>query len=158
MAGRRKSRSTPLNISLKDSDKLQKYMDDLTSDVNTAVSAAVRHGIAQAINVIRDKTRANIAASDFQATQPTKKYGVPLIEAVQTYMVKGQKYGQVNILGPKENLGLWITRFFEMGAKRRNRGMIGPRYFFKKATANAENIAVDLVEKSIQETINNLNS
>lgn len=134
-------------------------MSDLFDDTQTAVLAATRHGIAQAVNVIRDKTRENIAASDFQSTQPTKKYGVPLIEAVRQYMVKGKPTGIIHILGNRQsNDGTWITRFYEMGVKRLNRGMIGPRYFFKKATANAENIAVDLVEKSIQETINNLNS
>lgn len=151
---KRKSRSTPLVIQLKDSDKLSQYVSDFLSDTDNAVKSATRHGISQAIDTIINKTRANIAASDFQSKRPSRQYGVPLIEGVRAYMVKGQPFGVTHILGDtRHNDGTWRLRFFEMGVTRKKRGMIGPNYFFKHATADAENIAISLVQQAIDKNL-----
>lgn len=157
MGSRRKSRSAPLVIQLKDSDKLSQYVSDMLSDTDNAVKTATRHGISETINTIINKTRANVSASDFQSTRPSRQYGVPLIEGVRAYMVKGQPFGVVHILGDtRHNDGTWRLRFFEMGAKRAKRGIIGPNYFFKHASADAENIAISLVQQAIDKNLQEL--
>ena len=152
---RRKSRSTPLNITLKDSDELQKYIADILSDTDNAVKSATRHGISNAINAIINKTRANVASSDFNSST-SRQYGVGLIEGVRGAMVKGQPIGIAHILGNKYNDGTWRLRFFEMGAKRKKRGIIGPRYFFKHAIANAESDTISLIQQAIDKNLQEL--
>jgi hypothetical protein len=152
---RRKSKSTPLTITLKDSDALKQYIADILSDTDNAVKSATRHGISNAVNTLIDKTRANIAASDFKSSS-SQHYGVGLIHGARGALVKGQPFGIVHILGNRYNDGTYRLRFFEGGAKRKNRGIIGPRYFFKHAIANAESLTISLIQQAIDKNLQEL--
>lgn len=102
-------------------DDLKTFFGDLFDKTNTRVMQAARHGVSEAINIIKNTTWANVSSIPYKMTTPTKKYGVPLIEGIKAYMYKGEATGFVDILGNRrQDDGTWMLRFFAgNGAVRR---------------------------------------
>lgn len=143
---------------------LNAYFKDLFDKTNTRVMQAARHGVSDAINRIKEKTKSKISSSWFNATAPTKKYGVPLIEGVKAYMWKGEPTGFADILGNRyTNDGTWMLRFFEGGTKERKSkfgnsyGKIRPAWFFGDAVASIGSDAILDIQNSIQHAIDEIN-
>lgn len=143
-------------VEINKSGELQKYFGDLFDKTNREIKHAMFDGIATTIDAIKTRTLNNIAGSDFKSST-SNKFGVGLIEGVRAFMVKGEG-GIVHVLGNmKSNDGTWRLRFFEGGATRKNRGIIGPRYFFKHAISGADAEAMSNITARIQQAINDIN-
>lgn len=158
----RRTAKPPRVIQLKDSDKLTKYINDMLSETQNSVKSAARHGISETVNQIKQSTIANIASSGFNGMKPMRN-GIPMYYGVRGFMVKGQPIGIVHILGDTiHDDKTYKLRFFERGTKPHNtplgytKGVKG-WYFFKRATSNAESVAVANVQAAIEKTIDELN-
>lgn len=132
------------------------------------ISSSVRHGVALAINNIRDKAKANFASSGV-STAPMKDSGVSLLEGIKAYMLQKEEAGVVSILGTiPANDGTWRLRFFETGTKERfirikgskkkghTLGRIKSNHFFSNTIAQTQSIALRYINESIQNKINEL--
>lgn len=153
-----------LNCRLIDAEpRLNAYFKELFDKSNLRIRAAVRHGISQAANVIKEKTERNIRSSSFRSTT-SRTYSAPLIEGVKAYLHKGELSGFVDILGnTRTNDGTWRLRFFEGGTKNRKSkygrsyGSIGAEWFFDRAVSSVGSDAVDMIQRSIENAINEIN-
>lgn len=150
---------------------LDAFFKELFDTTNTRIMQAARHGVSEALNLIRDKTKSNISSSWFNATTSAgrtlrgRTYTVPLIEGVRAYMWSGVATGSVNIMGSRnEDDGTWRLRFFEGGTRVRKSkngrtyGQIRPTWFFGNAIASVGSDTVTEIEKSIQHAIDEINN
>jgi hypothetical protein len=138
-------------------NKLKSYFGSLFDKTNKDVMAAARHGVSEAINHIKSQVTQNALSSPFRSTSSTH-YPVPLIEGIKAYLYRGVATGFVDVLGnTKHNDGTWRLRFFEVGATRRNRGVIQAYHFLQNAATTAESTASALIQSAIENKINELN-
>ena len=140
-------------------DDIKSFFGELFDKTDTRVMQAARHGVSDAINIIKKTTWANVASIPYKMTTPTKKYGVPLIEGIKAYMYKGEATGFVDILGNRQqNDGTWMLRFFAgKGAYRKNRGFIEGYMSLKSAYNTTMSNQMDAIKKSIESAIDELN-
>lgn len=140
-------------------DDLKSFFGDLFDKTNTRIMQAARHGVSDAINIIRNSTWANVQSIPYRMTVPTKKYGVPLIEGIKAYMYKGEPSGFVDILGNRQtNDGTWMLRFFAgKGAFRKDRGIIHGFLSLKGAYNTTMSQQMAAVRNSIQSAIDEIN-
>lgn len=139
--------------------ELKSFFKDYFNLADERIKSAARHGVSDAVNILKRTTWANVAAIPYKMTTPTKKYGVPLIEGVRAYMWKGEATGVVHVLGNDyTNDGTWLLRFFAgRGAFRKNRGTI-EGYMSLKAAYNATMASqLGAIKKSIQSAIDEMN-
>lgn len=140
-------------------DDIKSFFGELFDKTDTRVMQAARHGVSDAINIIKKTTWANVASIPYKMTTPTKKYGVPLIEGIKAYMYQGEPTGFVDILGNRQhNDGTWMLRFFAgKGAYRKNRGFIEGYMSLKSAYNTTMSNQMDAIKKSIESAIDELN-
>ena len=138
---------------------LKAFFGDLFDKTDKRIMSAARHGVSNAINIIRDTTWANVASIPYKMTTPTKKYGVPLIEGIKTYMYSGEATGFVDILGNRQtNDGTWMLRFFAgKGAVRKKQGIIRGYMSLKSAYNSTMGAQMGALSQSIQQAIDELN-
>ena len=150
--------------------ELDAFFKDLFDKTDARIMAAARHGVSEAINSIKDRTRRNISSSWFNGvtsagrTLRGRTYTRPLIEGVQAYMWQKTATGFVHIMGtPRYDDGTWRLRMFEGGTRQRrskkgnNYGSLKPAMFFANAITSAEPNAVSMIQSSIQSAIDELN-
>lgn len=145
--------------------RLRSYFGSLFDKTNSRIMQAARHGVSEAVNVVRNKTLQNVRSIPYNMTGPTKMYGVPLIAGVKAYMHRGEATGFVDVLGNRQtNDGTWMLRFFAgKGTKRRktrngaNRGSIKGYYSLSNAAASIGSDAATIISRSIQEAIDEIN-
>lgn len=147
-----------LTINLNDANNgLKRYFGDLFDMTNKNISQGVRHGISEAINAIKKQTNINIASIPYKMTTPTKKYGTALIQGVNAYMLRGQNFGSVDILGHKFNDGTWMLRFFAgKGAHRKKRGSI--KGYMSLRSAFESTNPIQYVEAAVKQKIDEINA
>lgn len=151
--------STKNTILVNAEKDLQSFFGDLFDKTNTRIMAAARHGVSDALNIIKNTTWANVQSIPYKMTKPTKKYGVPLIEGIKTYMYKGEPTGFVDILGNRRtNDGTWMLRFFAGGgAVRKNRGSIRGYLSLKAAYNTTMSDQMTAITNSIKSAIDEIN-
>lgn len=139
--------------------RLRAYFGAALDTDNKMIMGAARHGVSNAVNVLLEKTRSNIASIPYNMTGPTKKYGVALIEGAKAYMYRGEATGFVDILGSRNtNDGTWMLRFFAgRGARRKTRGVIQGYYSLANAAASIGSDAAMIIAQSISKTIDDIN-
>lgn len=159
MSRRRTIRMADVNIS----QRLSSYFGEVYNLLDRRISGATRKGIYQAINSIAARARSNVMSSWFKATKPTRN-GAPLIYGIRAHMFDtdfNKAAGRVHILGDtRVNDGTWMLRFFsDGGTKQRglkqghNKGRIRGDRWFVNAIQGADALAVQNVQKTIDETI-----
>ena len=149
---------------------LDAFFKDLFDKTDERIMAAARHGVSDAINSIKDRTKRNISSSWFNGvtsagrTLRGRTYTRPLIEGVQAYMWQKTATGFVHIMGtPRYDDGTWRLRMFEGGTRQRrskkgnNYGSLKPAMFFANAITSAEPNAVSMIQSSIQSAIDDIN-
>ena len=150
--------------------ELDAFFKGLFDKTNKRIMAAVRHGVSEAINSIKERTKQNISSSWFNGmtsagrTFRGRTYTRPLIEGVQAYMWQKTATGFVHIMGtPRYDDGTWRLRMFEGGTRQRrskkgnNYGSLKPALFFANAITSAEPNAVSMIQSSIQSAIDEIN-
>lgn len=150
---------------------LEAFFKDAFDRTNKRIMSAARHGVSEAINRLKAKTKENIAGSWFNGTTSAGRtlrgmtYTVPLIEGVNAYMWKGQATGFVDIMGSRGyDSGLWRLRFFEWGTRNRKSkngrsyGRIRPAYFFSNAYSSIGSDAIGYIQRAISQAIDEMNS
>ena len=146
--------------------RLQAFFGELFDTTQENVMRAARHGVSNAINVVRDKTRANVAAMPYRMTVPTRKWGVPMIEGVKAYLHKGDATGFVDILGNRRtNDGTWLLRMAGgRGTKPRvtkssnaYRGALQGYYVLSNAAASIGSDAATIIADAISKEIDEIN-
>lgn len=153
-------------IKMDESTRIKAFFGDLLDFTNKRIWAATRHGVSEALNLVKQKTIANIAAIPYRMTTPTKMYGVPLIAGVKAYLYKGQATGFVDILGTRgANDGTWMLRWAAgRGTKQRtsksgrNLGAITGYYALANAASSIGSDAATEIQKSIQSAIDEINN
>lgn len=151
-------------------DSIESFFKGLFDKTNKRIMSAARHGVSEAIDAIKEKTKQNVSSSNFNGatsagrTLRGRTYTTPLIEGVQAYMWQNTATGFVHIMGtPRNDDGTWRLRFFEGGTKQRrskkgnNYGSLKPAVFFANAITSAEPNAVSMIQSSIQSAIDELN-
>lgn len=138
---------------------LQSFFGEAFDKTNKRIMSAARHGVSNAINIIKNTTWANVEAIPYKMTKPTKMYGVPLIQGINAYMWKGQATGFVDIMGAREhNDGTWMLRWFAGGgAVRKNRGSIRGYMSLKSAYNSTLGGQMREIQQSISNAIDELN-
>lgn len=150
--------------------ELDAFFKDLFDKTDNRIMAAARHGVSEAINSIKDRTKQNVSSSWFNGvtsagrTLRGRTYTRPLIEGVQAYMWQKTATGFVHIMGtPRYDDGTWRLRMFEGGTRQRrskkgnNYGSLKPAMFFANAITSAEPNAVSMIQNSIQSAIDDIN-
>ena len=150
--------------------ELDAFFKGLFDKTNKRIMSAVRHGVSEAINSIKERTKQNVSSSWFNGmtsagrTLRGRTYTRPLIEGVQAYMWQKTATGFVHIMGtPRYDDGTWRLRMFEGGTKQRrskkgnNYGSLKPALFFANAITSAEPNAVSMIQSSIQYAIDEIN-
>lgn len=150
--------------------ELDAFFKGLFDKTNKRIMSAVRHGVSEAINSIKERTKQNVSSSWFNGVTSAgrtfrgRTYTRPLIEGVQAYMWQKTATGFVHIMGtPRVDDGTWRLRMFEGGTRQRrskkgnNYGSLKPAMFFANAITSAEPNAVSMIQSSIQSAIDELN-
>ena len=150
--------------------ELDAFFKDLFDKTDDRIMAAARHGVSEAINSIKERTKQNVSSSWFNGvtsagrTLRGRTYTRPLIEGVQAYMWQKTATGFVHIMGtPRYDDGTWRLRMFEGGTRQRrskkgnNYGSLKPALFFANAITSAEPNAVSMIQSSIQSAIDEIN-
>ena len=145
--------------------RLNEIFKGLFDKSDARVRSAVRHGISQAINAIKSKTKQNIRSSSFRSTS-SLHYSTPLIEGVKAYLQRGGLLsGFVDILGDTAtNDGTWRLRFFEGGTKIRKSkngksyGRIKGNWFFDRSVSSIGSDAITMIEHSVDNAIKEINN
>lgn len=142
--------------------ELRQYFGNFFDLTNKRIFAATRHGVSNAINALNRQTKSNIAGSWFNSSG-SNKYGVGLIEGVNSFLYDNEATGIVNILGTRPaNDGTWRLRFFEGGTDFRkskhgkNYGKIRPAHFFANAV-NSVNY-FEIIKRSVEQAIDEINN
>ena len=151
-------------------DRLESFFKGLFDKTNKRIMSAARHGVSEAIDAIKEKTKKNISSSNFNGitsagrTLRGRTYTTPLIEGVQAYMWQGVPTGFVHIMGtPRVDDGTWRLRWFEMGTRMRRSkngrtyGRIKGNWFFSNAYSSIGSDATTMIQRSIQSAIDELN-
>lgn len=151
-------------------DSIESFFKGLFDKTNKRIMVAARHGVSEAINSIKERTKQNVSSSWFNGvtsagrTLRGRTYTRPLIEGVQAYMWQKTATGFVHIMGtPRYDDGTWRLRMFEGGTRQRrskkgnNYGSLKPAMFFANAITSAEPNAVSMIQSSIQSAIDELN-
>lgn len=143
---------------------LDAFFGDLFKKTDQRIMSAARHGVSDAINRIKEKTKSNISSSWFNSSS-SRKYGIGLIEGVKAYLWQGEATGFVDILGnTRTNDGTWRLRLFEGGTKERKSkhgksyGRIRSAWFFSNAVSSIGSDAVTDIQNSIQTAIDEINN
>lgn len=149
---------------------LEAFFKGLFDKTNNRIMSAARHGVSEAINAIKERTKQNVSSSWFNGTTSAgrtmrgRTYSVPLVEGVNAYMWKGQATGFVDIMGSRGyDDGTWRLRFFNGGTRNRRSkngrsyGSIRPSWFFANAISSAESDATSMIQSSIQSAIDEIN-
>ena len=152
-------------------DSIESFFKGLFDKTNKRIMSAARHGVSEAIDAIKEKTKNNISSSQFNGitsagrTLRGRTYTTPLIEGVQAYMWQGVPTGFVHIMGtPRVDDGTWRLRFFNSGTRQRrskkgnNYGSLKSDPFFANAITSAEPNAVSMIQESIQSAIDEINN
>lgn len=157
-----------ITFDFSDGQAVEKWLETVTEDV----MKGVRHGVAVATNRLRDatlqgvrRTNPNFLHSSGKSHYGSTYYGVPLIDAVRTYMVKGEPTGIVSIMGNRAtNDGTFRLRFFEVGTKNRvqrstgrNLGKITAKWFFRDAVNTVNDQAIDDIRIALENAIDEAN-
>lgn len=160
-----------ITFDFSDGQAVEKWLETVTEDV----LKGVRHGVAVATNRLRDatlqgvrRTNPNFLHSSGKSHYGSTYYGVPLINAVRTYMVKGKPTGIVSIMGTPfswgGNDGTFRLRFFEVGTKNRvqrstgrNLGKITAKWFFRDAVNTVNDQAIDDIRIALENAIDEAN-
>ena len=123
------------------------------------VAGAVRHGVSDSANIIREQAKANLLSTGLNVTS-SRHYSSPLIEGVKAYMWREMPVAVVHIMGDNRvNDGTWRLRFFESGTKERftrngfSRGSISGRHFFEQAVQGKQAIVENIVNHAIENNI-----
>jgi len=148
-------RSMDFNFKLgfDESKKLKDYFGELFDQTNEAIMAGARHGVSEAVNALKQKTREYVVTSPFKSDS-SKQYGVGLIEGVRAFMMKDTPTGFVHVKGDtRHNDGTWRLRFFEVGTRRG----IKAYHFLNDAVGTLGSDITNIIQKSIQEKIDELN-
>lgn len=154
-------RSMDFNFKLgfDESKKLKDYFGELFDQTNEAIMAGARHGVSEAVNALKQKTREYVASSPFRSDY-SKQYPVGLIEGVRAYMMKDTPTGFVHVKGTNKHIegvyggdGTWRLRFFEVGTRRG----IKAYHFLNDAVGTLGSDITNIIQKSIQEKIDELN-
>ena len=152
-------------------DSIESFFKGLFDKTNKRIMSAARHGVSEAINSIKERTKQNISSSWFNGvtsagrTLRGRTYTRPLIEGVQAYMWQGVPTGFVHIMGtPRVDDGTWRLRFFNSGTRQRrskkgnNYGSLKSDPFFANAITSADQNAVSMIQSSIQSAIDEINN
>ena len=141
-------------------EDIKTFFGELFDKSDERIMKAARHGVSNALNVIRDATYKNVQSIPYNMTRPTKKYGVPLIEGIKTYVYKNEPTGFVDVLGNRQtNDGTWMLRFFAGGgAIRKNRGEIRGYLSLKAAYNTTMSKQTDEIRRSIEAAIDEINN
>lgn len=145
-------------IGLDSTNILKDYFGELFKETNTEIMIAARHGVSEAVNTLKQKTREFVATSPFKSDF-SQQYGVGLIEGVRAYMQKDAT-GFVHVLGDtRHNDGTWRLRFFQTSTRDRKgpRGRIKSYHFLDDAASVIGSDATHIIQQSIQEKIDELN-
>lgn len=150
---------------------LEVFFKGLFDKTNSRIMSAARHGVSEAINAIKERTKQNVSSSWFNGTTSAgrtirgRTYTRPLIEGVQAYMYQGAATGFVHIMGaPRVDDGTWRLRMFEGGTTTRKSkhgrsyGSIRPSWFFANAISSSESNATSMIQSSIQSAIDEINN
>lgn len=151
-------------------DRLESFFKGLFDKTNKRIMSAARHGVSEAIDAIKEKTKSNVMSSNFNGTTSAgrtfrgRTYTTPLIEGVQAYMWQGVPTGFVHIMGtPRVDDGTWRLRFFEGGTRMRRSkngrsyGRIKGNWFFSNAYSSIGSDATTMIQRSIQSAIDEIN-
>lgn len=151
-------------------DRLESFFKGLFDKTNKRIMSAARHGVSEAIDAIKEKTKSNVRSSNFNGitssgrTLRGRTYTTPLIEGVQAYMWQGVPTGFVHIMGtPRVDDGTWRLRFFEGGTRMRRSkngrsyGRIKGNWFFSNAYSSIGSDATTMIQESIQSAIDEIN-
>lgn len=149
---------------------LDAFFKSLFDKTDKRIMSAARHGVSEAINRLKAKTKENIAGSWFNGTTSAgrtlrgRTYTVPLIEGVNAYMWKSQATGFVDIMGSRGyDDGTWRLRLFNGGTRNRRSkngrsyGSLKPTWFFANALSSSESDALSMIQSSIQSAIDEIN-
>lgn len=154
----------PKRVTLKNNDKLVKYLNDMLSYSTSAIKSATRHGISNSVNDLIRQTQQEVLNSGFSSLTARRHGSVPLVYGVRGFMVKNETAGVMHILGNYrgEDTGDYMLRFFEHGTKERitrngSRGRLTGWFFFKKGTQNAEQLTYRNVEAAIDKAVEEIN-
>lgn len=144
-------------ISVDIQDTLQKL--NVTKE---QVAGAVRHGVSDSANIIREQTKSNLLSTGLNVTA-SRHYSSPLIEGVKAYMWRDMPVAIVHIMGDNRvNDGTWRLRFFESGTKERftrkgfSRGSISGRHFFEQAVQGKQAVVESIVNHAIENNMKNI--
>ena len=152
-------------------DSIESFFKGLFDKTNKRIMSAARHGVSEAIDAIKEKTKQNVSSSNFNGitsagrTLRGRTYTTPLIEGVQAYMWQKTATGFVHIMGtPRYDDGTWRLRFFNSGTRQRrskkgnNYGSLKSDPFFANAITSAEPNAITMIQNSIQSAIDEINN
>lgn len=148
------------NTILIDAEKdLKSFFGDVFDKANKRIMSAARHGVSNALNIIKNTTWANVATIPYKMTTPTKKYGVPLIQGINAYMWKGRATGFVDIMGSRgSDDGTWMLRWFAGGgAVRKNRGSIKGYMSLRSAYESTIGGQMTEIQQAISNAIDEIN-
>ena len=150
---------------------IESFFKGVFDKTNKRIMSAARHGVSEAIDAIKEKTKQNVSSSWFNGVTSAgrtfrgRTYTRPLIEGVQAYMWQKTATGFVHIMGtPRVDDGTWRLRLFENGTRQRrskkgnNYGSLKPAMFFANAITSAEQNAVSMIQSSIQSAIDEINN
>lgn len=145
-------------------EQLKNYFGEVFNLTETRIMQAARHGVSNALNLIKDKTKSNISSSYFRSAT-SQHYPVGLIQGVKAYLYQGEPTGFVDILGnTRTNDGTWRLRFFEGGTKQRKSkngrsyGALRGAYFFSNAYASIGSDAYATIQQAVNEAVDEINS
>ena len=151
-------------------DRLESFFKGFFDKTNKRIMSAARHGVSEAIDAIKEKTKRNVSSSNFNGitsagrTLRGRTYTTPLIEGVQAYMWQGVPTGFVHIMGtPRVDDGTWRLRLFENGTRMRRSkngrsyGRLKGNWFFSNAYSSIGSDATTMIQRSIQSAIDEIN-
>lgn len=152
-------------------DRLESFFKGLFDKTNKRIMSAARHGVSEAIDAIKEKTKSNVRSSNFNGTTSAgrtfrgRTYTTPLVEGVQAYMWQGVPTGFVHILGtPRVDDGTWRLRLHEGGTRMRRSkngrsyGRLKGNWFFSNAYSSIGSDATTMIQRSIQSAIDEINN
>jgi hypothetical protein len=157
-----------------DTSSVQKYLDD----ASTNLKEAEVKGLNEVLTELVTQTKTNLLARIPAANRPIRPKhvhgsvfstaGDTMLDSIRRSIHKkgtDSLEGTVHVLGVRERKsGTYVTRFFEGGtvvrksATFKNRGQIGKKNFFADAVKSVNPNIDSLLLRSVENTINKLNS
>lgn len=124
---------------------LDQWIDSF-SNAAKKVPAAVRYAVNAAANEIRDRARSNVNSSRYNISH--NAWGIKAISS------KKNPYGSVvGYYADRNDGNTWHIKFYESGAKRKNRGSIEGGRFLRQLHGSADAIAQEYMDKSIAQML-----